>query len=143
VSTITVPVHVSASGLVRTALMLLAKRCDQSPLRALSSEELTSKLIFEFAQKGDKIALDAFDQTARILGMKLADAVAHIGPEAIFLSGGLSKAGDILLKPTKRYMEDFLFHAYKGSVKLTLSGMVSGKSAILGAAALIWSELDL
>jgi hypothetical protein len=40
-------------------------------------------------------------------------------------------------------MENFLFHAYKGSVKLMLSGMAPGKGAILGAAALIWCELDL
>jgi len=99
-------------------------------------------MIFELAQKGDKIALEAFDQTARILGIKLADAVALIGPEAIFLSGGMSMAGNILLEPTQRHMDDFLFRAYKGSVKLMLSGLAQGKSAILGAAALIWSELN-
>lgn len=135
--------YASATGLVRTALTLITERREPSPLRDMSSEEITSKMIFDLAQKGDKIALEAFDQTAKILGMKLADAVALTGPEAIFLSGGLSMAGDILLKPTQQYMEDFLFGAYKGSVKLMLSGMPPGKSAILGAAALIWSELDL
>jgi len=135
--------YASAAGLVKTALLLITERCDPSPLRAMDFEEITSKVIFELAQKGDEIALEAFNQTAKILGMKLADAVALTGPEAIFLSGGLSMAGDILLKPTQQYMEDFLFSAYKGSVKLMLSGMAPGKSAILGAAALIWSELDL
>jgi glucokinase len=135
--------YASATGLVRTALLLINERCDPSPLRAMDFKEITSKMIFELAQKGDEIALEAFDQTAKILGMKLADAVALTGPEAIFLSGGLSMAGDILLKPTQQYMEDFLFSAYKGSVKLMLSGMEPGRSAILGAAALVWSELDL
>jgi glucokinase len=135
--------YASATGLVKTALLLITERCDPSQLRTMDFDEITSKMIFELAQKGDKISVEAFDQTAKILGMKLADAVALTGPEAIFLSGGLSMAGDILLKPTQQYMEDFLFSAYKGSVKLMLSGMVPGKSAILGAAALIWSELDL
>lgn len=135
--------YVSATGLVKTTELLIAERCDPSPLRTINFEEITSKMIFELAQKGDKIALEAFDQTAKILGMKLADAVALVGPEAIFLSGGLSMAGDVLLKPTQQYMEDFLFRAYKGSVKIMLSGLEQGKSAILGAAALIWSELDL
>jgi glucokinase len=107
----------------------------------MSYSEITSKIIFDLAQKGDKIALEAFDQTARILGMKLADAIAHTSPEAIFLTGGVAMAGDILLKPTEQYMEDFLFGAYKGTVKLMPSGMIAGKSAILGAAALIWNEL--
>ena len=135
--------YVSAIGLVRTTSMLLAERYEPTPLRAMNYCEITSKRIFELAQKGDKIALEAFDRTARILGMKLADAVAHTSPEAIFLTGGLAMAGDILLEPAKQYMEKFLFGAYKDTVKLMPSGLIAGKSAILGAAALIWNELAL
>lgn len=133
--------YVSATGLRRTALALLAQRCDSSPLRAMSYQKMSAKRIFDLAVEGDVIALEAFDQTARILGMKLADAVAHISPEAIFLAGGLAAAGDILLKPTQLYMDNFLFGVYRGTVKLIPSGMKTGASAILGAAALILSEL--
>ena len=133
--------YVSATGLIRTTAELLAKLLDPSPLRAMSYQKITAKHIFDLAAKGDLIALAAFDQTARILGMKLADAVAHTSPEAIFLTGGLAAAGDILLKPTSRYMNNFLFGAYQGTVKLMPSGIEAGKSAILGAAALIWHEL--
>ncbi len=135
--------YVSATGLVRTALILLAERCNPSPLRAMSREEMTSKRIFELALEGDAIALEAFDRTAQVLGMKLADAVAHTSPEAIFLTGGLASAGDLLLKPTRKYMDDFLFGIYRGTVTLMPSGMETGQSAILGAAALIWNELAL
>ena len=133
--------YVSATGLIRTTAELLAHRLDPSPLRVMCYHKITAKHIFDLAAKGDLIALAAFDQTARILGMKLADAVAHTSPEAIFFSGGMAAAGDLLLKPTQRYMEDFLFGAYRGTVKLMPSGMKAGKSAILGAAALIWHEL--
>ncbi len=135
--------YVSSNGVVRTVLKLLAERCESSPLREMTHHEITSKKVFELAQKGDKIALEAFDQTARILGMKLADAVAHTSPEAIFLTGGLAMAGDVLLKPTKQYMDYFLFNAYKNTVKLLPSGIETGKGAILGAAALILNELAL
>ena len=103
---------------------------------------MTSKKIAELALEGDPIALAAFDRTARILGLKLADAVAHTSPEAIFLAGGLAAAGDLLLKPNQRYLNEFLFSAYRGTVKLLPTGMEAGGSAILGAAALIWSELE-
>jgi glucokinase len=73
--------------------------------------------------------------------MKLADAAAHLSPEAIFLAGGLASAGDLLLAPTRRYMNDFMFSAYRGTVNLLPSGLQTGVSAILGAAALIWHEL--
>ncbi len=133
--------YVSATGLRRTALEVLASQCAASPLRSVSYEAMTAKQIFDLAVRGDGIALAAFDRTARILGMKLADAVAHLSPEAIFLAGGLAAAGDILLVPTEQYLNDFLFRAYRGKVKLLPSGLETGTSAILGAAALIWSEL--
>lgn len=135
--------YASATGLRRTAMELLASRCNSSPLREISDQDMTSKRIFDLAVAGDAIALEAFDRTARILGMKLADAVAHISPEAIFLAGGLAAAGDLLLKPTEQYMKHFLFRVYQGTVKLMPSGLETGTSAILGAAALIWSELKL
>lgn len=133
--------YVSAGGICRTVFELLAKRRDHSSLRDFSYHELSSKKIFDAAIAGDTIALAAFDSTALILGMKLADSIAHTSPEAIFLFGGLAAAGDLLLKPTQLYMEEFMFNTFKGKVKLLPSGMEEGTCAILGAGALIWNEL--
>lgn len=134
--------YVSATGLCRTVSELLSVRLESSRLRETCFSQLTSKLIYEAACEGDQIALAAFDLTARTLGMKLADAVAHTSPEAIFLSGGLAAAGDLLIKPTVRYLEEFLFTPYKGKVKLLLSELPEGSGALLGAAALAWHEVD-
>lgn len=134
--------YVSAAGLCRTLFELLAQRREPSRLRDLGFNQLTSKQIYEAACDGDSIAVAAFDTTARILGMKLADAVAHTSPEAIFLSGGLAAAGELLITPAKRYLEEFLFNPYKGKVKLLRSELPEGSGAILGAAALAWQEVD-
>ena len=134
--------YVSATGLCRTVFALLAERREPSTLRDKDYNELTSKMIFDAASGGDTIALAAFDATARVLGMKLADAVAHTGPEAIFLSGGLAGAGDLLLTPAQQYLEDFLFRPYRGAVKLLRSALPEGNGAVLGAAALVWHEVD-
>lgn len=133
--------YVSAPGIKRTVFEFLAKYNYDSKLRKLSFEELDAKLITETALEGDEIALKAFDFTAKLLGMKLADAVAHTSPEAIILFGGLANAGDLLLTPTKKYMEEFLFHVFRKKVKLVKSELNEGKSAVLGAAALIWHEI--
>ncbi len=133
--------YASAGGLVRTVLALLAKRCDPSPLHSLAADAITSQKVFAFAQAGDAVSLCAFDRTARILGMKLADAVACLSPEAVFLAGGLAAAGDLLLAPAQRYMNDYLFRAYRGTVRLLPSALKPGEGAVLGAAALIWSRL--
>ena len=134
--------YVSATGICRTVSELLAQRLDPSRLRETCFSQLTSKQIYEAACAGDTIALTAFDATARVLGMKLADAVAHTSPEAIFLSGGLAAAGDLLLISTRRYMDEFLFTPYKGKVKLLRSELPEGSGAILGAAALAWQEVE-
>jgi len=80
--------------------------------------------------------------TGNILGIKLADSVAHTSPEAIIMFGGLAKAGDLIFKPTKRSMEEHLLGIFKNKVKLLPSGIPEGNAAILGASALIWNDLE-
>lgn len=133
--------YVSATGLCRTATELLAQRREPSRLRDVNFNQLTAKQVYEAACEGDPVALAAFDATARTLGMKLADAVAHTRPEAIFLSGGLAAAGDLLIQPTRHYLEEFLFTPYKGKIKLLRSELPEGSGAVLGAAALAWHEV--
>lgn len=134
--------YASAPGIKRTVMELIAKTNLKSRLRSISYENLDAKLITEVALKGDELALEAFDFTAKVLGIKLADAVAHTSPEAIILFGGLANAGDLLLIPTKKYLEENVFHVFKNKVKILKSELNEGKSAVLGAAALIWHELS-
>lgn len=134
--------YASATGIKKTALELLNKSNEESLLRELPEDEITSKAIYEAAAKGDKLALECFDYTAKILGLKLADSIAYTSPEAIFLFGGLALSGDYILKPTKKYMEDNLLKIFKNKVRLEISGLMGKNAAVLGAAALIWNELD-
>jgi glucokinase len=135
--------YVSATGIKRTVFKLLSERVVDSELRSFSFNDLTSKIIYEAARKGDKIALEAFEITGRILGTKLADSVAHTRPEAIFIFGGLAKAGDLLLDPTRLHLDENLFPIYRGKVKLLLSGLQESNAAVMGAAALVWKELHI
>ncbi|MBI5662610.1 MULTISPECIES: ROK family protein [Ignavibacterium] len=134
--------YVSAPGIKRTVMELIAKTNLKSRLRSVSFENLDARLITESALNGDELALEAFDFTAKVLGIKLADAVAHTSPEAIILFGGLANAGDLLLIPTRKYLEENVFHVFRNKVKILKSELNEGKSAVLGAAALIWHELS-
>lgn len=134
--------YVSAGGICRTVFELLAERKEESELRNFGFNQLTSKMISDAALRGDTIALAAFEETGRILGLKLADAVTHTSPEAIILFGGLSAAGELLLVPTKKYMESYMLNIFKGKVQLLPSGLREGNTAVLGASALIWNELE-
>ena len=134
--------YVSATGIKRTVYKLLADFREPSELRAVPFDELTAANITEAAIRGDKIAIEAFEYTGRILGMKLADAVVHYSPEAIFLFGGLVKAGDYIFYPTKYHFEKNLMGLFKDKVRILPSGLMDKNAAILGAAALAWKELE-
>ena len=86
------------------------------------------------------IAMRAFEYTGEILGTKLADAGAYFSPEAIILAGGLTKAGDLLLIPTRNSMEKRIFQAFRGKIKLMISDMGQKYDGVLGAAALAWRQ---
>ena len=131
----------SATGLVRTMHELFGKRREKSKLRKIPCEELDSKRIYEAAIEGDKIALEAFDETAKILALSMANAVAFSSPEAIFVFGGLASAGDLLLKPTRKYLEETLQIMFKGTVTLLPSEIPESKGAVMGASALAWNEI--
>lgn len=133
--------YASVTGIKRTVFELIANMRENSPLRSLSFKKMTGTEISDAALNGDAIALAAFEKTGKILGSKIADTIAHLDPEAIILSGGLSKAGNILLNPVKTHMARCLFHAYKGKVKVLLSTSTSS-DAVLGPAALAWLELE-
>jgi glucokinase len=132
--------YASATGLTRTAHELLAASPEPSLLRELPGA-LSSLAVFTAAQAGDPIAREAFARTGAILGRKLADAVALTSPEAIFLFGGLAQAGELILEPTRRAMEENLFHVFRGTVQVLPSGVPRDQAAVLGAAALIWKQL--
>ncbi|MEQ9426048.1 MAG: ROK family protein [Cyclobacteriaceae bacterium] len=132
--------YVSATGIKRTIFKLMAEETEDSDLRNIPYDELTALMITEAANKQDPLAIKAFQYTGRILGEKLADTVLHTSPEAIFLFGGLVRAGGYLLEPTKKYLEKFIFKMFKNKVKLLPSGLMDKNAAVLGASALVWKE---
>ncbi|MBS1771967.1 MAG: ROK family protein [Bacteroidetes bacterium] len=129
--------YASATGVAMTAEKWLDVRTDKSLLRDFKGK-ITSKTVYDIALTGDKLALEVFDYTGMILGQTLADIVAVTSPEAIVFFGGLAKAGDLLLKPTKKHMEQNLLHLYKGKVSFLHSQLPDTEAAILGASALVW-----
>ena len=135
--------YCSAPGMKRTAFEIMARdNASDSLLADKSFKDLNSKMIFEAAEKGDKVALEVFEQTGKWLGQGLADTVHHLSPEAIFLFGGPTAAGDYIFKPTKESMEAHLLPIFKGKIKILPSQLKAGDAAIVGASALVWKEVE-
>ncbi|MDE5725906.1 MAG: ROK family protein [Duncaniella sp.] len=130
--------YCSASGVARTAREFLELRNDESTLRSLPVEEITSKDVYDAAVNGDKLAQEIFEYTGNILGEAFADFTTFSSPEAIILFGGLAKSGDLLLRPIRESMERNMMPQFKGKVKLLLSELKEADAAVLGASALGW-----
>lgn len=131
--------YASATGVRETALELLTQYPEkESLLRDYSINELTSESVYECAMKGDAIANEIFEFTGQILGESLANFVMFSSPEAIILFGGLTKAGDLIMNPTRKAMEDNLLQIFKNKVRLMFSNLKEADAAILGASALVW-----
>ena len=132
--------YVSATGIKRTAFDLMASMTCESELRSVPYDKFEAKMLSDAAAKNDPIALEAFERTGKVLGLALADLTAITSPEAIILFGGLSNAGDYIMRPTYKYMEENQLSVFKGKVKLMMSGIQDKNVAILGGAALIWKQ---
>lgn len=136
--------YCSASGMKRTAFELLVKyNTTDSPLSDKTFNEVDPKMIFDAAQAGDKIANEVFTITGEHLGMGLADVVHSLSPEAIFLFGGITAAGDMIFKPTIDSMNKHLLPIFrKRNVQVLPSKLPMGDAAIVGASALVWKEME-
>ncbi len=135
----TLETYASATGVRETVLEFLRENPNEpSLLRAFKEDEITSEVVYNCAVKGDAIAIRTFEFTGQILGEALAAFVLFSSPEAIVLFGGLTKASDLLLKPTRQAMEDNILTSFKGKVKLLVSTLKEADAAILGASALVW-----
>jgi len=130
--------YCSATGIVLTAKELLEQSKEDSTLRELNPDDITSKEIYECAVNGDKIAQEVYRFTGQILGEALANFVMFSSPEAIVLFGGVIKAGDLIMAPTREHMEKNLLPIFQDKVKLVFSELKEADAAILGASALVW-----
>lgn len=134
--------YVSATGIKRTAFKLLADHIEDSEFRNIAYNDLTAEMITKAALNGDPLAIEAYEYTGMLLGQALADAVTITSPEAIFLFGGLAKAGKYIFEPTKKYMEMHMLSNFRNKVKLLPSGIDGKNAAVLGASALIWQQQE-
>ena len=130
--------YCSATGVARTAREFLEIRTDESLLRNIPVDEITSKDVYDCAVQDDKLAKEIFEYTGTILGEALADFCTFSSPEAFVLFGGLTKSGELIMKPVREAYEKNVMTCFKGKAKIVLSEMKESDAAVLGASALGW-----
>ena len=130
--------YCSATGVARTAREFLEKSDEPSILRDMKPEDITSYDVSVAAGKGDALAKRVYDFTGKMLGEACADFAAFSSPEAFVFFGGLTKAGDLLMKPVKEAYDKSVLNVFKGKAKFLISTLDGSSAAVLGASAVGW-----
>ena len=130
--------YCSATGVARTARQMLEESTEPSLLREMNSEDITSLDVSIAAGKGDKLANEVFLFTGKMLGEACADFATFCSPEAFVFFGGLTKAGDLLMKPIVEAYNNHVFKIFKGKAQFLVSALDGSSAAVLGASAIGW-----
>jgi glucokinase len=96
-------------------------------------ENITAEKVGQAANKGDTLALEVITEAARYLGVGLANLVNILNPDIIIVGGGLSKLGDLLLKPAIEVIQERAFKLPTRAVRIVTS-QLRDDAGILGAA---------
>lgn len=128
--------YCGAKGIVNTAKELMEGSDAPTLMRGI--EKLTPKLIYECCEKGDDMAIEVFRRTGQMLGFTMAGYATILDPEAIILTGGVSRAGHWLIDPTYEAFNSHVFHNIRGNVKILTSILEDHERDVLGASALAW-----
>ena len=130
--------YCSATGVARTAREFLKNSDEPSLLRDMKPEDITSYDVSVAASKGDALAQRVYAFTGKLLGESCANFAAFSSPEAFVFFGGLTKAGDLLMKPLKEAYDKNILNVFKGKAKFLVSTLDGSSAAVLGASAVGW-----
>lgn len=124
--------YASATGIVRLAKERLAK--DEAP-SLLREGEVSAKAVFDALKEGDVVAEEIVKEFGQYLGHAMANVAVIVDPSVIVIGGGVSKAGEILLKYVEKAFKEREFFANAGT-KFVLATL-GNDAGICGAAKLI------
>jgi glucokinase len=103
-------------------------------------DQINGFTISEKARENDELGIEVFKRTGKYLGFAFANFVATLSPQTIFIFGGISNAGELIMEPLKEEMEKNLLQVYRGKIEVRFSELPNDDAALLGAAALIMAD---
>jgi glucokinase len=125
----------SATGIARIAKEKLAKGETTSVLQQIYKEngKVTAKDVFDAAKANDELALEIVDYVTFHLGLALANLANGLNPEKIVIGGGVSKAGDILVKHVRTHFDRFAFPRVAEGATIAIATLGNDAGVIGGA----------
>jgi glucokinase len=101
---------------------------------------ITTRVIAEAANAGDAIAQDIYATAGFYIGIAVSNVLAAVGPRKVVIGGGVAQAGDLLLEPIRRTVDERVFIMPKEQVEI-LPAELGPYAGLVGAA--LWSKDNL
>jgi len=136
--------YASATGVVRRTIAALKEGRKSILIDRVSGdlEKINCELVYQAAKEKDTLSQWIIEETARYLGIGIANIVNILNPEMIILSGGMSQAGDLLLKPVRKYAKRYTLEPAIERVKIVQGSLLEDAGAI-GAAITVLKRKNL
>ena len=129
--------YASATGIIHIAQDKAEEYEGDSRLKAMidNGDEITAKIVFDLAKQNDYLANTVVDEVAFYLGLAAANLSNALNPEYLVIGGGVSAAGDFLLKRVNENFKKFAFPTVRTSTQLKLAEL-GNDAGVIGAASL-------
>lgn len=136
--------YASATGVIKRTLTAIREGEKSMLTDSVSNrlEDITCELIYKTAEKGDRLSRCIVEETAKYLGIGIANIVNILNPEMIILSGGMIAAGDLLFKPVKKYVQENALASAIEGVEIVPADL-AGNAGAIGAAATVLKRIGL
>lgn len=102
-------------------------------------DRITALTVYDALTRGDEYAQEVMTETAKILGVGLANIVNTFNPEVIVIVGGVTRAGDHLFAPLRSEVRR---RAFPGAVEACsiVPGALPDTAGVIGAAGVFVAE---
>ena len=129
--------YASATGIVHLAQDIAEEYEGNSRLKAMidNGDEITAKIVFDLAKENDFLANEVVKKVAYYLGLACANISNTLNPETVVIGGGVSAAGEFLLKRVQQNFQKFAFPTVRTSTQLKLA-QLGNDAGVIGAASL-------
>lgn len=105
-----------------------------------SPHEISAEHIFNAASQGDRLSIEIIENSLRYLGQGIDLLIKLFNPNAIVLSGGLTRNGDYFFKKAEEYTLKNVFSPLKEQVQI-LPSSFNEDATLIGAFSLIISKV--
>jgi glucokinase len=101
--------------------------------------KLTAAIVYKASAQGDAVASEVVRETARFLGLAVANILNVFNPDVVVLAGGVAQAGDSLFEPLRAEVRRRAFKPAVDACRI-VPGALGSSAGMVGAVAAFLAE---